>query len=79
MIIGKATTASDLHPLSRKARKRLSRVHDLDVVRYGDNACSNVNRLLGQYGQTAEPLALEDAHAQALVLLAALETLLARR
>jgi len=79
MIIGKARTASDLHPNSRKARKRLTRLADEDVVRYGDNACSQVNRLLGEYTKTAEPLALQDAHTQALVLVAAIETLLDRR
>ncbi|WP_020142212.1 hypothetical protein [Terracoccus sp. 273MFTsu3.1] len=79
MIIGKAQTASDLHPTSRKARKRLSRLADADVVRYGDNACSQVNRMLGEYVNTSEPLALDDAHTQALVLLASIETLLSRR
>lgn len=78
MIIGKATTASDLHPTSRKARKRLARLADADVLRYGDNACSQVNRLMGEYSK-GEDTALDDAHAQALVMVASIETLLARR
>lgn len=79
MIIGKATTASDLHPASRKARKRLTRLADADVVMYGDNACSQVNRLLGDYTKHADMAALADAHTQALVLVASIETLLHRR
>lgn len=78
MIFGKVETASDCHPASRKARKRLARLADADVVQYGDNACSQINRLLWDYGK-GEPLALDEAHTQALVLLASIETLLSRR
>jgi hypothetical protein len=79
VILGKAQNASDLHPTSRKARKRLARLADADVIRYADNACSEINRLLGEYGKESNPLALGDAHTQALILCAAMETLLDRR
>lgn len=75
MIIGSAKTVSDHHAISRKVKKRLSRLLPQDALVYMDNWCSEVNRTVRDYGFTRDPIALEQGYEAALSLMAAYELL----
>lgn len=79
MIIGSAKTVSDHHAVSRKVKKRLSRLLPQDALVYMDNWGSDVSRTVREYGLSRDPIALEQGYEAALSLVAAYELLRERQ